>query len=158
MILLIVSSCLSFLSVHSFWVGSQVLKLVNRPTRKEKDLLSKKRDLKQEQILISMSDNFVKYSKIQRKINAIDGELATTQEHKNNWSLKFGLTYGARIIFGITLVILSIYYRLSPVFVVDKSLDLAPFTYIISYPNENNAVTFHFWVLCCTAVAKLIKL
>nr|CAH7749242.1 unnamed protein product [Callosobruchus chinensis] len=157
MILLVVSSCLSFLSIHSSWVGSQVLKLVNRPTSKQRQLLSKKRDLQLEQSSINMADHFVQYSRIQRKINAIDEELTLDLDKKNNWELKLGLAYGARILFGIILIILSLYYRHTPLFIVDNNLDLSPFNYIISYPNGNNTVTVHFWIMCCTATFRLLK-
>ncbi|VEN38615.1 unnamed protein product [Callosobruchus maculatus] len=98
MILLVVSSCLSFLGMHSSLVGSQMLKLVNRTTSRERELLTKKRDLKLEQSSISMADHFVKYSKIQRKINAIDEELAATQDRNNNWMLELGLTYVLKMV------------------------------------------------------------
>nr|CAI5817809.1 unnamed protein product [Callosobruchus analis] len=157
MMLLMLSSCLSFLSIHSNLVGSQMFKLLNRPTSKQRELFSKKRDLQLEQSSMSIADQFVKYSRIQRKINAIDEELTVTQDKRNNWMLSLGLNYGARILFGIILIVLSVYYRHTPLFIVDNNLDLSPFSYIISYPNGNNSVTLHFWIMCCTAVSRLFK-
>nr|CAH7766500.1 unnamed protein product [Callosobruchus chinensis] len=158
MILLIIASCLSFLSVHSSFIGTQVLKWLSKPSSKEKQLLSKKRELILQQSSFSMANSFVQYSKIQRRINSIDEELAINRNSANNWTLQFGLLYGTKIVLGVTLIALSVYYRHTPLFTVDINLDLTPFSYIISYPCETNAITLHFWILCCTAVAKLIKL
>lgn len=136
----------------------QVLKWINKPSIKEKELMTQKNELKKVQNSISITDNFAKYSKIQRQINKIDENLSDFRSEKNNLYIHFGLTYGLQIFFAIVLVGLSIYYRSTPVIAIDKSIDLTPFSYLISYPHSENVVSFHFWVLCSSTTARLIKL
>ncbi|CAG9859581.1 unnamed protein product [Phyllotreta striolata] len=157
MILLIVATILSFASIHSILLGKQILKWWNKPTTKEKDLMTQKNDLKKVQKSISITDNFAKYSRIQRQINKIDEDLNTYKVGKNNLFIHFGLTYGLKVFFGLLLVGLSIYYRSTPVMKIPSDIDLTPFDRFISYPHSEKVVSFHFWVLCSSATAKLIK-
>ncbi|KAJ8985811.1 hypothetical protein NQ317_012051 [Molorchus minor] len=157
MFLLVLSTTLSFISVHSSFLGKQVLKWINRPSEKENKLTTEKSKLKLEQDQLNMTDNFAKYSKIQRRINIIDKELLEYRNEKSNITLQLSLTYGLKFVLGICLAALSIYYRYSPVLKVHSSVDLTPFNHLISYPNESNQVSFHFWVLCCSSIARLIK-
>lgn len=109
---------------------------------------------------VNMVDQFAKYAKIQRQINAIDQELQELQGNRRNSSLiwDIALKYALKIPFAVLLVIFSIYYRDTPAFVVDKSFDLFPFGNIIAYPSkERNSVSLHFWIMCCTAFFRVIK-
>lgn len=131
---------------------------MNKPSLKEKMLISEKNDLKLEQSKINMIDSFARYSKIQRKINSIDHDLTKYRNEKNSILLHIGLTHGLKIVLGLLLFVLSVYYRYSPVFELSSNVDLTPFAQMISYPNENNQVSFHFWVLCCSSVSRLINI
>ncbi|XP_057663330.1 guided entry of tail-anchored proteins factor 1-like [Diorhabda carinulata] len=156
--LLLVATALSFINVHSNLISKQLLKWLNRPSFKEKQLLSKKNDLKTQQSTISITENFVIYSKIQRQINKIDDELGECRVGKNSLTTHFGLTFGIKFLFSVILLMLSVYFRSTPIIILDKNIDLMPFNYLISYPNSGNAVSFHFWVMCSSAVANLIEL
>lgn len=113
--------------------------------------------MKNEQNLISITEHFAKHSKLQRKINAIEGKLNELQNDRNNVTLQFTVVYGFKVLIGVIILFCSIYFRNIPVLKIDKKISLLPFDHIISFPNEKNTVSFHFWVLCCTAVARLIK-
>lgn len=116
--------------------------------------------LEVEQSQISMVDEFASYSKIQRRINVIEQQLSEIRSERsyNVLQLNFVFTYGMKVAFILILMWISIYYRNVPVFKLSQRFDLSPFTRIISYPNTDNSVSVHFWVMCCTAVAKLIKI
>lgn len=135
-----------------------MLKWLNMPTAKESDLHLKKRQLLKEQSKLNMVDSFAKYSKIQRQINRVDQELSEFQSERSysNFKCKFFFMYGFRVIISLLLFVMSIYYRRVPVFSVPRKFDLSPFTSLIAYPNKDNDVSFHFWVICCTTVSKLI--
>lgn len=139
-------------------VPPQIMKWLNIPTDKECDLLSRKHELLSEQSTLNMVDSFAKYSKIQRQINSIDQELTELQGERNytSFKYKFFFTYGLRLIIGVLIFVLSIYYRSVAVFSVPRKFDLTPFTKLIAYPNKDNDVSFHFWVFCCTTIARLI--
>lgn len=114
--------------------------------------------LKYEQNQISITESFAKHSKLQRKINIIDEKLDELRSDRNNVTFQFTIIYGFKIVIGMLVLFSSIYFRNVPVFHVDERISLIPLDHIISYPNEKNTVSFHFWVICCTAVARLIKL
>nr|XP_023012142.1 tail-anchored protein insertion receptor WRB [Leptinotarsa decemlineata] len=158
MFLLILSTVLSFITVHTSIIGKLIFKWRNRPSSEEMQLISQKKELLVEQSQYNITENFAKYSKVQRKINKIEETLAECHSKNNGLTMQIGLTYGLKILFGFTLVLFSLYFRHTPVFTIDKKIDMTPFSFIISYPNGHNIVSFHFWSLCCTSVAKLIKL
>lgn len=135
-----------------------MLKWLNIPTDKECELLSRKRELLSEQSTVNMVNSFAKYSRIQRQINVIDQELTELQGERSytSFKYKFFFMYGIRFIIAVLLFLLSIYYRNVPVFSVPRKFDLTPFTNVIAYPNKDNDVSFHFWVFCCTTIARLI--
>lgn len=120
-------------------------------------MIEEKNNLKTEQSLLSITENFAKYSKIQRKINLLDEQLNELHKDRNSITFHFFVTYGVKFSIALLIILSSFYYRKTPVFVIDERISLIPFDQIISYPNEKNTVSFHFWVLCCSAVARLIE-
>ncbi|XP_044750164.1 guided entry of tail-anchored proteins factor 1 [Coccinella septempunctata] len=159
MFLLIISTLLSFLSVHTKIITNPVMHWMNRVSKEEKTKLNEIKALQCAQQKLSMVDNFVEYSKIQRKINKLTESLKESKSrNSNDFFLKIGIPYGLRIIIISMLIILCLYYRGSPLFYLESSINLFPFGYFISFPNGRNSVSFHFWVMCCTAFARLIKL
>lgn len=135
-----------------------MLKWWNRPTQKEFEILQQIKELRSEQTKLDMVDNFSKYSKIQRKINNHEQQLSEIRTSKNpSITYAFMLPYGLKIMVSLILFVLSIYFRKTPVFMLDEKLDFSPFNYVISYPNDGNAVSVHFFVICCTSIAELIK-
>lgn len=131
---------------------------LDRQTSREKSLILQKRDLQKNQSSLSISENFAKFSKLQRQINAFDQELSEIREQRSykNFKYRFFMQYGLKFVFAVALVVLSLYYRREPVFKLSRKFDLSPLSNVISYPNEENDVSFHFWVACCTTVARLL--
>lgn len=137
------------------------MKFLNRKTTKECELLLSRKKLQNEQSGLSVMNDFAKYSKVQRKINAVDQELQEIRTTKisSNFIFTNGFKYGLKVFFHILLIFLTIYYHKSPVFVLDDKYDFFPFTNLISYPNkEINAVSVHFWIISNTYVFKLVNL
>lgn len=133
------------------------MKWRTKPTKKDLELLEERVSLKKEQNNYNMMDAFAKYSKLQRKINAIDEKLKESNDQKNTLLVKTLSTYGIQIFCGLCLFILTICYRRITLFRIDDKIDLSPFNYIISYPNEKNCISFHFWVMTCNIVARILK-
>ncbi|KYB27573.1 Glycine--tRNA ligase-like Protein [Tribolium castaneum] len=105
-----------------------------------------------------MVDEFAKYSKLQRRINVIDRELEQIKGDKptNSFVVQLGFTYGVKLVFALLLILLSLYYRYTPVLYLGDKISLTPFTNFICYPNDANYVSFYFWAMCCVTVARLI--
>lgn len=138
----------------------KLLKWLNKPTEKEVTLYRNKMKLKHQQSELSITDQFAKYSKIQRQINAIDQQLEEMQSTKKSRNFKWdiSLIYLLKVPFTLLLLIFSYYYRYTPAFYLNKNFDLFPFSGVIAYPNkEKNAVSIYFWALCCTSALKVMK-
>ncbi|KAK9888655.1 hypothetical protein WA026_000884 [Henosepilachna vigintioctopunctata] len=158
MLLLLSSTLLSFLSVHPKIVSEPVLKLIKRSSTGDNSELKEIRKLKSEQQKLNIVDNFAEYSRIQRKINILTQSIEEKNaKSANNLYITISLSRGLQIFLIVLLVILSLYFRRTPVFYLDDSIDITPFGHFISFPNAANSVSFHFWVMCCRAVAKLTK-
>ncbi|XP_030761400.1 protein GET1 [Sitophilus oryzae] len=157
--LLIISTALSFLSAHPSTISNKFLKWNSKATKEERELLQQRSVLIADQRQHSMVDQFAKYSKLQRRINAIDEKLKEQKDQKNSPTVLYFLLskYGIQMICGFCLLMLTLYYRRTTLFVLDDNIDLSPFNYLISFPNEKNCVSFHFWVMTCNVVARLIK-
>lgn len=134
------------------------MRFTNGPSREEKELNEEKHNLITERNQISITEHFAKHSKVQRKINAIDEKLNDIRNEKSNISVQLAVIYGLKLAIGALVVLISIFFRNYPVFKIDEKISLVPFDYFISFPNEKNTVSFHFWYLCCATVARLIKL
>ncbi|XP_045471243.1 guided entry of tail-anchored proteins factor 1-like [Harmonia axyridis] len=159
MLLLILSTLLSFLSVHTKFITNPLMKWMQSSSKEEISKRNEIKSLQSAQQKLSMVDNFVEYSKIQRKINRITESLKEKElENSNSFYMKIGIPYGLKMIIITLLVILCFYYRSSPLFYLESSINLFPFQYFISFANGKNSVSFHFWVMCCTAFARSIKL
>lgn len=104
-----------------------------------------------------MIDEFAKYSKLQRRINALDEELKSSKKGDNPLWKNLVLSHVPQLVGTIILFLLVLYYRRTPMFKLPDSVDLVPFNYIISYPNGRNYVSLHFWIMSCNVVARLIR-
>lgn len=104
-----------------------------------------------------MVDNFAKYSKLERKIISIDIQLHESKEKKGGFLTKISLNYGFKIAVWLILITCSYLYKTTPVLQLDKKLDLTPFNFLISYPHGDNYISFHFWLVCCSVVARAVK-
>ena len=173
--LFIFVTLLSFINVHSSLLSKlvhtwkiqnelnihardfQILSWISRTSHAERDLLRKRRELKSEQALVNMVDHFAKYSKIQRKINAIDGDLLKIKNLKPSSSLTIRalLQQGVKVALCLILLCISLIFAYKPVIVFDAHLDLYPLSSVISYPTEEvNAISVHVWALACSAAAR----
>ncbi|XP_060516964.1 guided entry of tail-anchored proteins factor 1-like isoform X2 [Cylas formicarius] len=155
--LLIISTILSFLTAYSDNLGKLILHWINKSSKHEKNLLNEKVQLKREQCNYNMMDDFAKYSKVQRKINKIEEELEHIENKKIGFVLSTFCIYSVKCLCTMCILALTVYFKGSYVFKLDDSIDLTPFNYLISYPNEKNFVSIHFWIMCCNVVASLIK-
>lgn len=137
----------------------QILRWLKKRTTREKELFEQKFKLKQEQSGLNMVDEFAKYSKIQRKINTIDANLdeITASRPTNSFFVQIAFVYGVQFVLVLLLIGFSLYFRLTPVIFLGKKVNLAPFTYLICYPNEVNYVSFYFWAMSSAAVARAFK-
>ncbi|KAG5897462.1 hypothetical protein JTB14_002723 [Gonioctena quinquepunctata] len=90
MFLLITATVLSFLSVHSSIIGNLISKWMNKPSIRETELISERRQLKIEQSQLSITDDFAKYSKLQRKIIKIDEAVSAYRSGNSGLTVKIG--------------------------------------------------------------------
>lgn len=137
----------------------QIFKWLSKQSCREKELIAQRRTLRTQQNTISMVDEFAKFSKLQRRINIIEQELEEIRDRKpsNSFVIQLSFTYGVKVALGILLVLLSIYYRYTPVFYLGDKVNLIPFSSLMCYPNQENFVSFYSWAMCCAAVARSLN-
>ncbi|XP_065164693.1 guided entry of tail-anchored proteins factor 1 [Atheta coriaria] len=160
MYLFLVTTLIGFLSVHVSVLTKYISKIFNRIPQAERTLLEERRELLKQQAALSVSRDFVKHSKLQRKINAIDEQLkeSGSKRNGNNFIYNIGINYGCNILLSVVMIFLSVYYRKVPVFIVETKYNLWPFGGLISFPNDvENSVSVHFWMVSCSSVARLLK-
>lgn len=105
-----------------------------------------------------MRQEYTNYVKTERKIVTLQAKLNNLKGGKQtkNLVIQFGVPYGAQFLLTLTMIILSIVYRYSPVLVLDnKQFDLVPFGTLIRFPTGvNGAVSVPFWIFVSSFVAK----
>lgn len=95
-----------------------------------------------------MKDEFAAYSKLQRRINKLEGQLKDGSQTRINKSLaiKSAIQVALQAIVALTTVISVIWFRREPI--VALKGDLFPLTKILSYPSDiPNAISTHVWVI-----------
>ncbi|KAL1496958.1 hypothetical protein ABEB36_008001 [Hypothenemus hampei] len=156
-ILFLTSTALSVCLAKATYISQWLPNFEDFSTSSQRDLLRVKRELQTEQQQFNKMDDFAKYSKIQRKINAIDQKLKLSKD-KENYVLKMCLKFWFHILCSLLLFGLWITYRQISLFKLPDYVDLRPFNYFISYPNGKNQVSLHFWIITCSIVMRSIQL
>jgi len=114
--------------------------------------------LKKELSSISMTDEFARHAKLQRKINAIQDELAVETTNATNKATadknKFhSACYGSLV---LSHLIMIMYHRSTPLFVLPVQW-FGPINWIISFPTGiEGAVGFTFWLFTCRRILNSI--
>jgi len=138
--------------ISNFIKERQLLRhLVATKGRKE-ELLQLKKELSK----ISMTDEFARHAKLQRRINAIQDLLtAETTEATNKATAdknKFhSACYGSLIVSHLLTIM---YHRSTPLFVLPVQwFAFGPINWIISFPTGvDGAVGFTFWLITCRRI------
>jgi len=144
--------CLILMLPHlSNYVKERHLRAHHAATESRKEELLQ---LKKELQTISMTDEFARHAKLQRKINAIQEVLtAETTEATNKATAvknKFHSACYGSLIFSHLIMIM--YHRSTPLFVLPAQW-FGPINWIISFPTGiNGAVGFTFWLVTCRRI------
>lgn len=137
----------------------QIIACFARPSNAEKSIWTEIIKLKAEQKGISMKDEFAAYSRIQRKINKLEGQLKDDSQSRMGKSLAVKSTI--QIVFQVAVALVTvisvIYFRREPI--VALKGDLFPFTTMLRYPSDMpNAISTHMWVLISNlSIRTLVK-
>lgn len=106
-----------------------------------------------------MKDEFAAYSRIQRKINKLEGQLKEDSQSRMGkcLAIKSTIQIAFHVVVALVIIISVIYYRREPV--VALKGDMFPFTTMLRYPSEMpNAVSTHMWVLISNlSIRTLVK-
>lgn len=75
-----------------------------------------------------------------------------SQYKTHNLIIYYGLVYGIQFLITIILLILSIYYRKTPIIVFDsKQFNFIPLTNILCYPNDLcGSISTPIWIFICS--------
>jgi len=120
-------------------------------TKQRKDELLQ---LKKELSTISMTDEFARHAKLQRRVNAIQDALTIETTEATNKATadknKFhSVCYGSLILSHLVVIM---YHRSTPLFVLPVQW-FGPINWIISFPTGvEGAVGFTFWLITCRRI------
>lgn len=95
-----------------------------------------------------MKDEFAAYSKLQRKLNKLEGQLKDNSQTRMSKSIaiKSSVQIVIQVIVGLLMVISVVWFRREPI--VTLKGNLFPLTTILRYPSDMpNAISTHVWVL-----------
>jgi len=114
--------------------------------------------LKKEQSLISMTDEFAKHAKLQRRINVIQDELAQLTHEATTKAVVFKTRFQtvARGLVFLCLISTITYHRSMPLFLLPPTW-FGPLNWFISFPTGiPGAVGFTFWLVTCRRIMNSI--
>ena len=120
------------------------------------DLVSELRELKEEQSHISMQHEFAKYSKLQRKINAVTDKLNKVKQTNNSNFTK--LLWKTRIIlyisYGVIMFLIVYSYKQEPVTILPATW--FPFVNtLLKLPTAvEGGIGIPVWIVLCRQVSR----
>lgn len=135
----------------------QITHFLISPSRDELRLQAEINQLRTELADISMRREYTQYVKIERKILALKAKLDELQVGKQSRNLfvSYGVPYGCQLILGLTLFIIALYHRSTPVIVFDDRFDFVPFHGLMRFPSGvQGGLSAPFWVFINSFVSK----
>ncbi|XP_028171058.1 tail-anchored protein insertion receptor WRB-like [Ostrinia furnacalis] len=120
----------------------------SRPSNEERTIWAEVVKLKAEQKTISMKEEFAAYSKIQRKINKLEGQLKEDSQSRMSKSIaiKGSIQIILQVVLALVTIVSVIWFRREPI--VALKTNLFPFTTMLRYPSDMpNSISTHVWVL-----------
>lgn len=129
-------------------------------TPEEKELTKEIANLKKELENIPIRKEYTVYVKVERKILAAQTKLNNSRSTKQTRSLilQYGIPYGSQFVLSLVLVIISIFYRYTPVIVFDTyRYNFVPFGGLIRFPTGvDGGVSVPFWIFVNSYVSRHI--
>lgn len=97
----------------------------------------------------SMRENYTEFVKQERKIVALETEIqqCSQQDVLKTFLVKYGISYGYKILLSLVLLVIVFMYRKHAVIVFSEKYDFAPFGGFISFPTGvQNSISVPFWI------------
>lgn len=139
---------------------SQIVLLLTTTSSEEKRLQNEITKLKQELEDIPIRKEYTAYVKVERKIVAAQAKLNEHRQASQTKKLMFqyGIPYGCQAILSITLLVITIIYRYTPILVFNGSqFDFIPFGAILKFPTGiDGAISVPFWIFVNNYVSRHI--
>ncbi|XP_061176688.1 guided entry of tail-anchored proteins factor 1-like [Saccostrea echinata] len=150
-----------FLPKYSQKISVLISKIVYKVTDGEINIRSEIKDLKVEQDTISMTEEFAKYAKIQRKIDKHTAEIKRLATARNNKIavINIGVKVGIYVVQALTMLVIILTNRSEPLLMFPESW-FYPFHKIVSFPTGvPGGLGVTCWIIACsTAVNKFTSL
>ncbi|KAK3583930.1 hypothetical protein CHS0354_033716 [Potamilus streckersoni] len=128
-------------------------------TDEELNLRSQLRDLKMEQGSISITDEFARYMKLQRKINSFTDAIKKfdSTRTKQMMMLTVGVKTGIYVLHGLIMVSLTLAYKNEPLLQLPWEW-FTPINKLVAFPTGvPGGVGVTCWILVCSSVVYRMK-
>ncbi|XP_058812551.1 guided entry of tail-anchored proteins factor 1 [Topomyia yanbarensis] len=159
MYILFVITIICFLMAFASKISKPALALFFQDSPETRVLCAEGDLLRRELSRILMRDEYIRYVKVERKLVAVDNKLAEARNRDagRRKIYELGLHYGAYTALALGLIVISIFYRYTPVVVFGDNFNFDPFGKVLSFPTGvPNAVSTVFWIVVNNFVARTI--
>ncbi|KAL9694312.1 hypothetical protein quinque_013597 [Culex quinquefasciatus] len=159
MYILFAVTIICFLMAFVSKLTKNLLSFLLRDSPETRALKAESDQIRRELSRISMRDNYTGYVKVERKLVAVDTQLgeAKSKDSSRRTIYEFGLRWGLYGVLAFVLVVISIFYRYTPVVVFGDNFSFDPFGRVLSFPTGvPNAVSTVFWIVVNNFVARTV--
>ncbi|XP_062549649.1 uncharacterized protein LOC134214226 [Armigeres subalbatus] len=159
MYLLFVISTICFLMAFSSKIAKLILPFLLREPAELVSLRAKIEQTRRELAKISMRENYLEYVHKERFLVALEKELTVPKSNYNSRKVFFdyGIGYGLYAVLALGLIVISIFYRYTPVVIFGKNFNFEPFGKVLNLPTGvPNAVSTVFWIVVNNFVARIV--
>ncbi|XP_058467187.1 guided entry of tail-anchored proteins factor 1 [Malaya genurostris] len=159
MYILFVVTVVCFLMAFTSKLSKPILALFFQDAPEIRVLKAEADLLRRELSRISMRDDYIRYVKVERKLVAADTKLTEVRNRDagRRQVYELGINYGTYAALALGLIVISIFYRYTPVVVFGDSFNFEPFGKVLSFPTGvPNAVSTVFWIVVNNFVARTV--
>ncbi|XP_053390541.1 guided entry of tail-anchored proteins factor 1-like [Mercenaria mercenaria] len=128
-------------------------------TDEELNLRQQVRDLKAEQGAVSMTDEFAKYMKLQRKIDRLVDQVKKMGSSRSQKITMFsmGVKMVINVLHGIVMISVIIFYKNDPLYMLPEQW-FYPVNRLIAFPTGvPGGIGVTCWILVCSSVVYRLK-
>ncbi|KAK3756982.1 hypothetical protein RRG08_063175 [Elysia crispata] len=138
---------------------TMIAKLIFTVTNEELNLRAEIKDLKEEQSNISITDDFARYARLQRKVDkllAVGKEKGNERKQRVSY-LRMAVTVGIYILHAVILLLLMFLLRSEPLSYLPHQW-LFPLGNFVAFPTgAQGAIGLGFWVIISNSVIHRVR-
>ncbi|BFZ09471.1 hypothetical protein BsWGS_12510 [Bradybaena similaris] len=149
----------AFLPTYIGDVTTMIAKLIFTITDDEMNSREEIKRLKEEQSQLSVTDEFVRYAKLQRQVDKLMSQIKEKGNERKQYVyyLRLGVTVGIYVLHAALVLTMMFVYRETPLLSLDPSW-VSPLTSVVAFPTGiPGAVGLGCWLFVSNSVIHRVK-